>query len=423
VTPDDARLLALASKPGAPLGLRLGIVAAFPFPLPQGSQVYVAEQARALSRAGAEVTLLCYGHGQREDGGGRATLDALRSAGVSLALAPAALSRTPLGAGPSARKPLADAALLATLLAAERHQRFDAILAHNVEAACVALAARALSGTPVVFVAHTLLGGELPTYAPIRLARAANAVGRQLDRQLARRADAIITLSAAAETALRPMASGPLCRIAPALEPVPPPSPQDVELACRSHGLAQGRFAVYAGNLDAYQDLALLADAARTLRPDEVVVVTHDPRRSAPPGLRGVRTRDTAEARALLFGASLAVVPRRVVGGFPIKLLNYMEAGRAIVGFEGVMDGFTHGVDAWLLPRGAGPDGFAAAIRHLHARPALAAKLGAAARGLLEARFGWSDAAARTLGLVAAVVAAPRAPGLASLALRVRGGG
>ncbi len=161
--------------------MRCAVLAALPFPLPQGSQVYVAGQAQALARAGADVTLLCYGHGLRGDGedDGSNMLRTVEAAGVTLAPAPAGLSRTRLASGPSLRKPLADAALLAKLLAEHRRRRFDAVLAHNVEACAVALMARAATGLPVVYVAHTLFGEELSTYLPRWLARSASELGHQ----------------------------------------------------------------------------------------------------------------------------------------------------------------------------------------------------------------------------------------------------
>lgn len=377
---------------------RLALLAAFPFPLPQGSQVYVAEQARALARASADVTLLCYGHGLRDD----VMMRDLSDAGVHIRTGPAPLSRTPLRAGPHPRKLGADAALLGTLLAEQRRSRFDAILAHNAEAACIALAARALGTPRVVYVAHTLLESELRSYASVRAVRTARALdrfGHGLDRFLAARADAVIALTAAAAAALAPFAPGRVAHVRPALDPAPPPHPDSVDAACRRHGLVRGAFAVYAGNLDAYQDLALLADASTRLGKDEVVIVTHDPRRRPPPGPRVVRAGSAREARDLLFGAALAVVPRRSLGGFPIKLLNYAEAQLAIVAFEGIADGFTHERDAWLLPLSAGAAELASAIRTLRRDGALAARLGAAARRLLDARFSWKAAIPATLSV------------------------
>ena len=47
--------------------MRLALVGAFAFPLPQGSQLFVRDQAQALAAAGADVTLFCYGHGSGEE--------------------------------------------------------------------------------------------------------------------------------------------------------------------------------------------------------------------------------------------------------------------------------------------------------------------------------------------------------------------
>lgn len=393
----------MSGQPQLP-GLRVAVLAAFPHPLPQGSQVYVGEQALALARAGLDVTLLCYGHGAPDDAHGRASLAALARAGVRRETPHAGLTRTPLGAGPSWRKPVADAALLGALLASQRRRRFDAILAHNVEAAAVALAARAVQGTPVVYVAHTLLGEELPSYFPPPLARAAARLGRRLDAMVAHRADAVIALSSEAEVRLRGL-GGAVTRIAPALDAAPAPPPEAVAAACARARVHVGRFALYAGNLDAYQDLALLAAAARGTPETPVVVLTHDRMRAAPPGLRVVRASDAAEARALHFGAGVAVVPRRIVGGFPIKLLNYMEASRAIVAFERVADGFTHGTDAWLLPREAGAETLGRSLGALLTDPTRTRWLGANARRLLETRFGWAEAVARTRTVLSGIAA------------------
>ena len=80
--------------------MRLAVVAAFPFPLAQGSQIFVAEQVRALAAAGARVTLFCYGSGEGEP-----------PEGLEIVRVPRRLSPRSLRAGPGLGKPLADAAL------------------------------------------------------------------------------------------------------------------------------------------------------------------------------------------------------------------------------------------------------------------------------------------------------------------------
>ena len=43
--------------------MRLLLIGAFPFPYPQGSQVFAAQQALALASAGARVSFASYGNG------------------------------------------------------------------------------------------------------------------------------------------------------------------------------------------------------------------------------------------------------------------------------------------------------------------------------------------------------------------------
>ena len=369
--------------------LHVALLGAFHFPVPQGSQVYVAEQARALVRAGARVTLLCYG--------GRAV--EARRWPFAVAQTPPHSAPASHRAGPQLRKPLADAALGKLLEDQHRRDPFDVVLAHNVEAALVALRARRRLGLPVVYVAHTLLGEELGVYGPRLLRRPANALGAVLDRHSARRSDAAIALSRRAQQTLSGLREGGVALIPPGLDPQEPPSKREIETACRAHGLEPGGFALYAGNLDAYQDIQDLEAAARRTPEIPMVVATHDTTLRTT-YLRVVSTHDAALVRQLTFGAGTALCPRRVCAGFPIKLLNYMEAGRAILAREGVGGTLRHDDDAWLLPGGADGEDFVRALRALQRDARLRGRLGGAARKTLAREHAWSTLAQQTLQVV-----------------------
>ncbi|NQZ96304.1 MAG: glycosyltransferase family 4 protein [Myxococcales bacterium] len=397
-----------ARHTGSGSPLRIAIVGAFPFPLAQGSQVFARDQARALQAAGADVSLLCYGRGEG------AEPDNLRVLRISRAVSPRSLR-----AGPNLVKPLADACLAALLVRTKRGVGFDAVLAHNVEAAVVALATRPLHHAPVIYVAHTLMGQELSSY---RLAsdgsgaetrrglvdRALDACGRALDASLARRCDALLALSRATADALGPRVGVGRCIevIPPGLAPGPSPSPAAIDAACARHQLEPGRFALYSGNLDGYQDLGDLAETARSVAPLPVVVATHGSeaacdafmRRHA--GLLRVLRVDAEEARLLVFACAVALLPRHRPGGFPIKLLTYMEAARAIVARRSVADGFDHGESAWLLGADDGAGHMADAVKEITSSPELARRLGRGARALLERRHGSRAVGAQTLALV-----------------------
>jgi glycosyltransferase involved in cell wall biosynthesis len=379
--------------------MRLALLAALRFPAPQGSQHFAGEQARALAEAGADVTLFCYGRGDGRDTG---ALQIVRSAPW---LAPAR---------PSARFDLrklpSDAALLAALAREHRARRFDAVLAHNAEAALLALAVRPLLGAAVVYVAHTLWANELGAHlsAAPAMALPMRAPGTALDRALARHADATLALSLAAEDALRPHARGRLARIPPGWAPEPAPDTEEVEDVCRRHDLAPREYAIYTGNLDAYQDLRELDAAAQQLAPRRLVIATHDARPRPFPALRVLRIASPMESRLLTYGARLAIVPRRHVGGFPIKLLQYMEASRAIVARAPLADTLVHGESGWLLARDADAGALAQAVARVWDDPALAQHLGAGAQRVLAKQHDWSNLAQATLALARAAAARRR---------------
>jgi len=370
--------------------MRVLLIGAFPFPYPQGSQVYAAEQAMALRSAGARVHLATYGRGT---GTPPEQVDWIRSAP---ALAP---RRT--RSGPSLAKPVADAGLVASVVRAQRRERFDVALAHNAEAALVAQAARRLTGLRYVYVAHTLLAEELSAFAHPRHSGLLSRLGARIDRSVAHSADGVLALSRAGQRALERWAPGPVELIPPGLFASAPPTPSERRAARDALGLTPAGFFLYAGNLDGYQDLDLLDAAAARLGPDlpPVVVATHDA--AGGERFRSLRVveSDFRTARCLACEANALVLPRRRPGGFPIKLLNYLESGRPVVAHADVADGLTDGVTGRLLPPGAREDAWADALRALAGAPEEASRIGAAGREHLLRTHDWGGLAERTLAL------------------------
>jgi glycosyltransferase involved in cell wall biosynthesis len=380
--------------------MRLALLGAFPFPSPQGSQVYVRGQACALRELDADPVVITYAASATSPGG---------TQGFEHVTTPRWLSPAAARSGPSAWKPVADAALAATYLAEYRRRPFDAVLAHNGEAAVAAILTRPMCRVPVVYVAHTVLAQELSSYGPPALATGLDRVGAGIDRWICRRADGIVALSQDARTLLAEAARAEIAVVPPGLDPSPAPSPERQREVCARAGVEAGRFALYTGNLDAYQDLDLLDAAAALCRAGGVpiVVATHDARDGAArhPHLAVVVFDSFEDVRTLAFAAEMLVLTRRRRGGFPIKLLNYMETGRPIVAFERVAPGLEHGSSAWLLGSAAGPEELAAAILALRAQPERAVELGRTAALHLRANHAWPELAARTLAFVERIAA------------------
>ncbi len=362
---------------------RVAMVTASPFPTLGGSQVLTRQLAEALAGRGHTVHLVAY-H--------------LAGAAPPVALPVHRIPSVPgyakLGAGPAWVKPLLDLLLTGRLLQVVRREGIQIIHAHNVEALACGLLVRTWTGVPVVYHSHNVFEQELPTYFRGRLLHGlARWAGRATDAALPRQADAVIVLTAFAAETLR--ARGvPLDR----LHLIPPgiacppamPSPRS------------GAQVVYAGNLDRYQDLGLLLRAwsrVRAARPDATLTVISA---SAPArwaqwlttvgsveGVQFVPGRDFARVWATINAAEVAVCPRTSRDGFPIKLLNYMAAGRPIVVSAGSAHGLTHGETAFVVPDGD-EGGLAAGILALLDDPALARRLGDAARELARTYHDWA---------------------------------
>src|SRR5437762_13261979 len=143
----------------------------------------------------------------------------------------------------------------------------------------------------------------------------------------------------------------------------------------------------YAGNLDGYQNLGFLLRSFARVRARvpaaRLVLVTHAApgalRRAVGPGVEIVRAASYDEVRARLDAADVAVSPRAERFGFPMKLLNYMAAGKATVASAGSAKGLRDGVSGRVVPDGD-EAAFAAAVVELLSDAAACARLGAAAR-------------------------------------------
>jgi glycosyltransferase involved in cell wall biosynthesis len=97
----------------------------------------------------------------------------------------------------------------------------------------------------------------------------------------------------------------------------------------------------------------------------------------------------------LLAGATVAVNPRTECDGIPVKLLNYMAAGKPVLSFAGSAPGVCHQQTGWLVPDGD-VDGFAEGALTLLSNTELASSLGQNARRLVQDKHDWSRSAELT---------------------------
>ncbi len=373
---------------------RIALVAACPFPSPQGSQVFVGQMAEQLAAAGHTVHLLTYGQGVEQVGRGYRHHRIARLPGDDSGRS-----------GPNAAKPLLDAMLARRLVRLVREERVEVVHAHNYEAAIAALVARAVTGAPVVYHSHNLMGDELETYFGSKPARlVASLAGRMLDRGVPARADRVVALCDWSAARLREAG----CR-AESLFVIPPAVEDDGPLPVRAGdrlalGLDPEEFVVgYCGNVDAYQNLPLLLDAVgQAVRETgggiRLLVASHAVpeafrRLVAGAGLgdavRVLEVGGHVEARRALAVSDVAALPRRLGSGYPVKLLNSMSAAKAVVSAGCGSKVLRDGVDG-LVVGDDDPAALARAIVRCRRDPAVRGRLGEEARRTFLGRMTWS---------------------------------
>jgi glycosyltransferase involved in cell wall biosynthesis len=309
-------------------------------------------------------------------------------------------------------RPLADAALVSRATAVVRSEHLDVLLAHNYEGLLVALAVRQRCGVRVVYHSHNVLADELPLYAPRRLHGFAQRIGAWFDRTLPKRADRVVALSddVAQHLVEVGVERDRLAVIPPGLDPTPFRAPD--------WRRPRPRRAVFAGNLDGYQNLELLLDAwsraAALDRGIELRLVTHAPGRALARRLRrdGMASRvHLVEAASLahvateLSSAMVGLSPRSSWSGFPIKNLNYMASGIPTVALAASAKGVRHDETGWIV-QDEDAAGFATALLSSLGDPAACARRGHAAREMLQERHAWHRLAPRLLAVAHAAVGA-----------------
>lgn len=359
--------------------------AAFPFPSPQGSQVYVHGMSRALARRGHRVIVACYGHGSGEV-----------DPAIEVIRTPQLPAYDSLRAGPDLVKPFLDVALTARLVALRAG--IDVVHAHNYEAPVAAYIARALNGVPVVYNNHNTMAEELHRYFERPAARrAARRIGTWLDGSVPRRADACVAISEQAAPLLRSLGCRDVTFIPPGVDLEELVG--DRERARAELDLGDRAWVIYAGNPDPYQDLEVLIDAVASLDTLGLLMVSASSLgkwESRSMSIEADRKRFVVtpswdRVRDLLAAADMAALPRAVCSGYPMKLLNTLGFGLPTVCAEGSARDI-----AGVVPV---PDGdvaaFALALASLEQDPGRRARLGAEARADIASRFTWDQCARR----------------------------
>jgi glycosyltransferase involved in cell wall biosynthesis len=375
--------------------LRIAVVAACPFPLPRGTPIRILRLSEALAARGHEVHIATYhlGSGPVAPAIGVHRIDDVRS-------------YQKLSPGPTYGKLMrVDPKLGRLLRRLLRSRQFDVIHAHHYEGLLVSAAARAGSGVPLIYDAHTLLASELPFYSLGIPKEVMRRLGRRMDGWMPRLAEhAVCVTETIRDKLVRDLRldSSRVSVVANGVE-VEHFDPATVTAPV----VRPGRSVMFTGNLAEYQgiDLMLMAFqfASRHVEDARLVIVTDSPFTPYESLARQLGIRDRIDIvpspsfdalPRLLVGANVAVNPRTDCDGVPVKLLNYMAAARAVVSFDGSAPGVEHGRTGWLAPSGD-VEALGQGIVELLQQPERARAIGAAAREYIVRHCSWDMAAQR----------------------------
>jgi glycosyltransferase involved in cell wall biosynthesis len=375
---------------GRGAGRRVLLVAPEPFYEDRGTPIAVRSVLQALSELGYRVDLLTYPVGQSVEMDG---LRILRSAN------PLRIRQVPVGL--SLRKILLDATLVPALWHRLRHEQYYCI--HAVEeAAFPAVVLGRRRGVPVIYDMQSSLPEQMVRFRLLRGKRVQGLL-HDCESWLLNRADAVVSSAGLLQKVFQ-ISPGKLAREwhFPGSVAAPPTESQSGLRA--DLGIAtDAPVVVYAGTFEPYQGLSTLLAAARRVvdvAPRTVFVLVGGEgqpaedvqREAARLGLTdhvrfpGRKPRD--EMSGYLAMADLLVSPRCYGDNLPLKVFDYLAAGRPIVATDLPAHRALLDETRAVLTEPTGP-ALGQAIADLLADPSRAARLASSARAYAADNLGW----------------------------------
>lgn len=377
-------------------GYSIAMVAACPFPANHGSAASIREMSDTLSEMGHHVHIVTYPTGQEEI--------RVRHARVhrTAPFRPESNAKV----GPSREKFLLDFKLLQLLCRVIRREHIDVIHAHNYEGALIGILAKWITRRPLLYNAVNLMSDELAGYRFIRPAWLAHALARALDWFTPIFPDHITAVSpelrdwfvehGVPERKVDMVPAG----IEPELFDHPAP-----EKFRSQYPINDRPVVMYTGVLNAFQRIDYLLRAFTVVlqeQPDALLLVVsplfsealekEHKQLAAELGITRsiiwIAPHSLEDLPSYLALANVTVVPRPDCPGHPVKLLNYMIAGKPIVCFAGAAKGVRHLHDAFIVTN-HDYEALGRGIMTLLKDRALAAELGANARATVLANFDW----------------------------------
>jgi glycosyltransferase involved in cell wall biosynthesis len=403
-------------------GYSIAMVAACPFPANHGSAASIREMSDTLTDLGHNVHIVTYPMGQ----------DDIRVRRARVHRTAPFRPETNAKVGPSTEKFVLDFQLLRLLCQVIHRERIDIIHAHNYEGALVGILAKWLTRRPLLYNAVNLMSDELAGYRFIRPAWLAHRVARALDWFIPIFPDHITAVSPELRTWFLDHGVPPqkVDMVPAGIEPemFDNPAPERFRQQYQLDGKS---VVMYTGVLNAFQRIDYLLRAfavALQAKPDALLLIVsplvspahekENKQLAHDLGIAGsviwIAPHPLADLPSYLALADVTVVPRPECPGHPVKLLNYMLAGKPVVSFAGGAKGVRHLHDAFIVPN-HDYEALGRGIVTLLEDRKLAAELGNNARATVLADFDWRRICRKIEGIYEQLLGVP------STALRTLG--
>ena len=323
------------SRPAGPDGMHILMIAPEPFFEPRGTPFSEFHRIRALTTLGHTVDLVTYPFGRE------VTMPGLQ---IIRCLRPPFMRR--IGIGPSWKKVPLDAALALTAARVACTRRYDAVHSHEEGGGIGVVLARLLR-VPHLYDMHSSLPQQVANFGYGENTWLATTLG-WLERVMIRNSKVIIVICQALETTVRGVdADVPTVLIENAPGSGAAPTSGIGAPIRATLGLGQGDpIVLYTGTFENYQGLDLLYAAmvpVTRVKPDaRLVMVGGEPAQvdeargrvralglTASVIFTGQRPAD--EIPAYLDAATVLASPRSTGTNTPLKIYQYLRAGRPIV--------------------------------------------------------------------------------------------
>lgn len=348
------------------MSLKIALVAGCPYPVPQGSQAFIRENALSLQKRGHEVHLIVYGYGT-----------SFSVDNFKIHRCPNIPGENRTSAGPSLKKVWLDLLMVKTVKKVCREQNIQILFAHNYEGLIIAL----MSGFhPIIYHAHNAMSDELPYY----FNKGKNffyLLGNYIDKKFPPKADYVIAPHErlGANLILKGIKKEKLRIIPPPIDSASFPRSQ-----IKNDGIPP---ILYTGNLDKYQNLDFLFRVVERVRkniPDaRLIIGTFEKKEIQGAEVVHIGTFDSL--KKLLEEDSIMTIPRVSWSGYPIKLLNAMASGKPVVCCESCSYGIKNGYNGIVTPDND-EESFAQGLITLMKTPSLREELGKNARETIQVK-------------------------------------